>query len=59
MYTFSGDFLLTLNLSALKRLSLVQTLSDILLKWSVHAHVLAKVRPRCRGLLFLQRWRHS
>ena len=46
MYIFSSDFLLTLNLRALRRLSLVQALSDILLTWSVHVHVLEKVRPR-------------
>ena len=46
MYIFSSDFLLTLNLRALRRLSLVQALSDILLTWSVHVHVLEKMRPR-------------
>ena len=33
VYNFSSDFLLTLNLRALGRLSLAQALSDILLTW--------------------------
>ena len=51
MYIFSSDFLLTLNLRALRRSSLVQALSDIQLTGSVHVHVLAKVRPRCLWLV--------
>ena len=51
MYIFSSDFLLTLNLRLLRRLSLVQILSDILLTWSVRMHVLEKVRPRCLWLV--------
>ena len=48
---FSGDFLLTLNLRALKRLSIVLALSGMLLTWSVHVYVLEKVIPRCLWLV--------
>ena len=51
MYIFSSDFLLILNLRALRRLILVQALSDIPLTRSVHVHVLEKVRPRCLWLV--------
>ena len=49
MYIFSSDFLLTLNLRTFKRLS--QALSDIVLTWYIHLHVLEKVRPRCLWLV--------
>ena len=51
MYNFSSDFLLPLNLRALKRLTLVQAFRDILLTCSFHVQVLENVRPRC--LLFV------
>ena len=47
MYKFSSDFLLSLNLRAFKRLSLVQAFRDILLTCSFHVHVLENVRPKC------------
>ena len=47
MYNFSSDFLLTLNLRALKRLSLVQAFRDILLTCSFHVQVLENVRHKC------------
>ena len=47
MYNFSSDFLLTLNLRALKRLTLVQAFRDVLLTCSFHVQVLENVRPKC------------
>ena len=47
IYNFSSDYLLTLNLRALKRLSLVQAFRDILLTCSFHVQVLVNVRPKC------------
>ena len=50
IYIFSCDFLLTLNLRTLKRLSLVQALTDILFTCSVHVHLLVNVKPKCLWL---------
>ena len=47
MYNFSSYFLLTLNLRALKRLTLVQAFRDVLLTCSFHVQVLENVRPKC------------
>ena len=47
MYNFSSDFLLTLNLRALKRLTLVQAFRDILLTCSFQVQVFENVRPKC------------
>ena len=47
IYNFSSDFLLTLNLRALKRLSIVQAFRDIFLTCSFHVQVLENVRPKC------------
>ena len=47
IYNFSSDFLLTLNLRVLKRLSLVQAFRDILLTCSFHVQELENVRPKC------------
>ena len=44
LYNFSSDFLLTINLRALKRLTLVQAFRDILLTCSFHVQVLENVR---------------
>ena len=47
MYNFSSDYLLTLNLRVLKRLSLVQAFRDILLTCSFHVQVFENVRSKC------------
>ena len=51
MYNFSSDFLLTLNLRALKRLTLVQAFTVLLLTCSFHVQVLENVRPKCLWLV--------
>ena len=51
IFFFSSNFLLTLNLRVLKKLSLVHAFSDIMFTWSVHVNVLEKVRPKCLWLV--------
>ena len=51
MYIFSSDFLLSLNLRTFKRLSLVKALSNIVMTWSIHIHVLEKARTRSMWLV--------
>ena len=47
IYNFASDFLLTLNIRALKRSSLVQAFRDIFLTCSVYVHVLENVLITC------------
>ena len=47
MFHFSSDFLLTLNLRTLKRLSPIQAFTDTLFTCSVREHLLENVRPKC------------
>ena len=50
IHFFSNDFILTLNSSVRKRLSLVHAFSEILVTCSAQLQVLEKVRPKCLWL---------